>query len=162
MSRAIIIMGSDKDLEHVKAIAEKLGEFGIPSYRHAASAHKAPNLVKEILAMYDTQGEPTVYITVAGRSDALSAFVDFHSRYPVLACPPLPKPEDPLPAYMISTVDVPSGIGAGFFKYPESVAIAAAKILGMQDERIARNLDEYKSRMRIALEKTDVEVSKPA
>ena len=54
-----------------------------------ASAHKTPQKVLEILKEFEA--EKVVYVTVAGRSNALSAFVDANTSKPVIACPPYSK-----------------------------------------------------------------------
>ena len=47
--KAILIMGSTSDEHHAKKITEKLDEYGISWEQHAASAHKQPLKVLEIL-----------------------------------------------------------------------------------------------------------------
>ena len=41
-----------------------------------ASAHKAARYLLELLAAYEADPQPKVYITIAGRSNALSGMVD--------------------------------------------------------------------------------------
>ena len=47
--KAILIMGSTSDEHHAKKITDKLDEYGISWEQHAASAHKQPLKVLEIL-----------------------------------------------------------------------------------------------------------------
>ena len=47
--RTILIMGSTSDEPHAKKITNKLDEYNIPWEQHAASAHKQPLKVLEIL-----------------------------------------------------------------------------------------------------------------
>ena len=47
--KAILIMGSTADEPHAKKITDKLDDFGIDWEQHAASAHKQPLKVLEIL-----------------------------------------------------------------------------------------------------------------
>ena len=47
--KAILIMGSTADEPHAKKITDKLDDFGISWEQHAASAHKQPLKVLEIL-----------------------------------------------------------------------------------------------------------------
>ena len=67
-------MGSTSDEPHAKKITDKLDEYGIAWEQHAASAHKQPLKVLEILTA-NKDGKDIVYITIAGRSNALSGFV---------------------------------------------------------------------------------------
>ena len=47
--KTIIIMGSTSDEPHAKKITDKLDEYGITWEQHAASAHKQPLKVLDIL-----------------------------------------------------------------------------------------------------------------
>ena len=47
--KAVLIMGSTFDEPHAKKITDKLDEFEISWEQHAASAHKQPLKVLEIL-----------------------------------------------------------------------------------------------------------------
>ena len=47
--KTILIMGSTSDEPHAKKITDKLDEYGIEWEQHAASAHKQPLKVLEIL-----------------------------------------------------------------------------------------------------------------
>jgi len=86
MGEAVITIGSRKDLEHCKKISKTLERFGIECILRVASAHKVPLKVLEPINEYDR--EDVVFITGAGRSNALSGFVDAQTFCPVIACPP--------------------------------------------------------------------------
>ena len=47
--KAVLIMGSTSDEPHAKKITDKLDEYGITWEQYAASAHKQPLKVLEIL-----------------------------------------------------------------------------------------------------------------
>ena len=82
--KTVIIMGSTSDEPHAKKITDKLDEFNILWEQHAASAHKEPLKVLEILEANKSEKD-LVYITIAGRSNALSGFVAANSEHPTLA-----------------------------------------------------------------------------
>ncbi len=65
--KTVIIMGSTSDQPHAKKITDKLDEYGIAWTQHAASAHKQPLKVLEILTVNKDEKD-IVYITIAGRS----------------------------------------------------------------------------------------------
>ena len=69
--KAILIMGSTADEPHAKKITDKLDEYNIKWEQHAASAHKQPLKVLEILENNKSNND-IIYITIAGRSNALS------------------------------------------------------------------------------------------
>src|SRR5438105_548842 len=84
----VILMGSRSDLEHAQAIGKTLDKLGVAYEMRIGSAHKVPAYVLEILQQYEADPRPKVYITIAGRSNALSGFADAQVSAPVIACPP--------------------------------------------------------------------------
>ena len=58
--KTILIMGSTFDEPHAKKITDKLDEYNIPWEQHAASAHKQPLKVLEILE--SNKMKKTLYI----------------------------------------------------------------------------------------------------
>ena len=126
--KTVIIMGSTSDEPHAKKITDKLDEFNIPWEQHAASAHKEPLKVLEILAAH--QGEKgLVYITIAGRSNALSGFVAANSEHPTLACPPFSDKADML-VNIHSTLQMPSNTPVMTVIDPGNCALAVKRIFG--------------------------------
>lgn len=156
MSRVIIIMGSKSDLEFADRIAKALREFGVPFETRIASAHKTPEKVISILTENERKNEPIVYITVAGRSNALSGMVDANTRYPVIACPPYS--EKFAGADVFSSLRMPSGVAPVVVLEPEAAALAAVKILSLVDTTLAGKIAEYQKRMKERLEREDEEV----
>ncbi|MEM2108099.1 MAG: AIR carboxylase family protein [Candidatus Bathyarchaeia archaeon] len=152
--KAIILMGSEKDLEFCREIAKFLKIFGISYDFRVASAHKTPEKVMEILREYEK--EKIVYITVAGRSNALSAFVDAHTSKPVIACPPYSEKFGGADIY--SSLRVPSGIGSLITVEAEGAAIAAAKILALTDENVKKQVVSYQLEKKKELERADEKV----
>lgn len=125
----IIIMGSETDKPHADKIAAVLQKLGLKYHQRIGSAHKTPEHVLELVKEYNKLAKHIVYITVAGRSDALTAFVDAQTEFPVIACPP---PSDRFAGMdILSSLRVPSGIGSLVTLEPETAAIAAAKILAL-------------------------------
>ncbi len=135
-----IIMGSKSDLKHAQAIAEGLRAFGIESEIRVASAHKAARYLLDMLAEYEADPRPKVYITVAGRSNALSGMVDANVAAPVIACPPYSDRFGG--ADIFSSLRMPSGVAPAVVLEPKGAALLAAKILSLADpslrERIAQ------------------------
>jgi len=154
--KVVILMGSEKDLEFAREIGKRLEAFGLPHQFRVASAHKTPEKVLEILK--ENEGENVVFITVAGRSNALSAFVDAHTSKPVIACPPYS--ERFAGADIFSSLRVPSGIGSVVTLEPEGAAIAAAKILALEDRELAERVREYQLSKKREIEEADKSVRK--
>jgi len=127
--KAVIIMGSTSDEPHAKKITDKLDEYGITWEQHAASAHKEPLKVLGILDN-NKDGEDIVYITIAGRSNALSGFVAANSEIPTLACPPFSDKADML-VNIHSTLQMPSNTPVLTVVDPGNCALAVKRILGV-------------------------------
>ena len=154
--KAIILMGSDKDLIFSQKIANFLKLLGVNHEFRVASAHKTPEQVLKIIA--DFEKEKIVFITVAGRSNALSAFVDANSSNPVIACPPISEKFSG--ADIFSSLRVPSGIGSLVTIEPEGAAIATAKIFGLQDDKIRRLLLDYQLTKKKTIAQANEKISK--
>jgi 5-(carboxyamino)imidazole ribonucleotide mutase len=127
--KAIIIMGSTSDEPHAKKITDKLDDYNINWEQHAASAHKQPLKVLEIL-QENEEAENIVYITIAGRSNALSGFVAANSNFPTLGCPPFSGKADML-VNIHSTLQMPSNTPVLTVIDPGNCALAVKRILGV-------------------------------
>jgi 5-(carboxyamino)imidazole ribonucleotide mutase len=155
-SKAVILMGSERDLEFCREIARYLKGLEVNYVFRVASAHKTPEKVLEILKEFEK--ENVVYITVAGRSNALSAFVDANTAKPVIACPPYSEKFGGADIY--SSLRVPSGVGSVVTVEPEGAAIATAKIFAIEDQDLAKRVKEYQQAKKREIEKADVSVKK--
>lgn len=125
--KTIIIMGSTSDEPHAKKITNKLDEYGITWEQHAASAHKNPLKVLEILENNKDEKD-IVYITIAGRSNALSGFVAANCEFPTLGCPPFSDKTDML-VNIHSTLQMPSNTPVLTILDPGNCALAVKRIL---------------------------------
>jgi 5-(carboxyamino)imidazole ribonucleotide mutase len=153
-SQVIIIMGSKSDLSQAQSIVKTLKTLEISYQLRVCSAHKATQRLLEILYEYE-QGGPLVYITIAGRSNALSAVVDANTRYPVIACPPYSDRFAGMD--ILSSLRLPSGIASPTILEPEGAALLAAKMLALSDAQLQQRLLNYKERLVAELAKADEE-----
>jgi 5-(carboxyamino)imidazole ribonucleotide mutase len=154
--KAIIVMGSERDLDFSREIAKYLKLLGVSYEFRVASAHKTPEKVLEIIKGFEN--EKVVYVTVAGRSNALSAFVDGNSSKPVIACPPYSETYNGVDIF--SSLRVPSGIGSVVTIEPEGAAIAVAKIFALDDSAMAESVKNYQASKKKELEKANESVKK--
>ena len=155
-SKVVIIMGSEKDLEFSKEVAKNLKKLGVDYEFRVASAHKTPEKVLAILREFEKSS--VVYVTVAGRSNALSAFVDASTSKPVIACPPYSEKFGG--ADIFSSLRVPSGIGSVLTIEPEGAAIAAAKMFALNDNKMEKRVTDYQLGKKRELESADQKVRK--
>jgi len=151
--RVIILMGSKSDLEHVNKITAQLDKFGIAHVVRVASAHKSVRYLLGVLESYDQAGEATVYIAVAGRSNALAGMVDANTTWPVITCPPASTAYGG--ADIFSSLRMPSGVAPLVILEPDAAALAAAKILALQDPALASQVSRYQAEMTEAIVAAD-------
>lgn len=144
----IILMGSKADLDHSTKIADACRQFGLETVMRVGSAHKTADHTLAILRQYEADPRPKVYITVAGRSNALSGFADGTVSAPVIACPP--NLESLASVDIYSSLRMPSGIAPAVVLEPANAALLAAKILGLADADVR---EKVKANQKQALEK---------
>ena len=149
-------MGSERDLVFCSEISKYLKLLGVKYSFRVASAHKTPQQALAVLKEFEK--EKVVYVTVAGRSNALSAFVDANSSKPVIACPPYSEKYGGADIY--SSLRVPSGIGSTVTIEPEGAAIAAAKILALEDKELEKRVKDYQSAKKKELEEANSKLKK--
>ncbi len=136
----VILMGSPADRPHAQKIADAAQALGLQTVTRIGSAHKTPEHVLALLREYETDPRAHVYITVAGRSNALSGFVDGAVSAPVIACPP---PSDAFGGMdVLSSLRMPSAIACAVVLDPANAALLAAKILGLTDPAVRERVRE--------------------
>ena len=125
---AVIIAGSVKDQPFVDRIHEALKQQGIYTKTHVASAHKQTLKLLNLLKTYTSK--KIIYITVAGRSNALSGVVACNSKFPVIACPPFKDKLDMM-VNLHSTLQMPSHVPVMTILEPGNVAEAVQRIFDL-------------------------------
>ncbi len=138
MKKIVIIMGSSSDKPHADKIIAgmkqvdgyDISECSIDVY--TASAHKDPLKVLGVLDAHK-EHKALVYITIAGRSNALSGFCAANCTFPVIACPPFADKVDML-VNINSTLQMPSKTPVLTVIDPGNAALAALRILALADQ----------------------------
>ena len=127
--KVIILMGSESDSGFAKKITDHFDKDGIAWEQHVSSAHKQPKRVLEILeANANEQG--IIYVTLAGRSNALSGFVAANSNHPTVACPPFADKVDMM-VNIQSTLQMPSNTPVLTVLDPGNCAIAIKRMFAL-------------------------------
>ena len=148
----VILMGSPADREHANTIASAAKRFGLDVETRVSSAHRTPEHLLMILRTYEADTRPKVYITVAGRSNALSGFTDPQVSAPVIACPP-PGPD----LDVWSSLRMPPGVAPAVVLEPMNAALLAAKILSFDNPGVASAVATEQRRLRDRVLKSDAE-----
>uniref|UniRef100_UPI003217C583 AIR carboxylase family protein n=1 Tax=uncultured Draconibacterium sp. TaxID=1573823 RepID=UPI003217C583 len=144
MSKVVIIMGSKADLDWANKIVDTLNELDINSECFIASAHKVPLKCYDIIK--EQEKNNPVFITIAGMSNALSGFADAQTHCPVIACPPVG--DSFAGADIYSSLRMPSGVAPVVILNPKNAALAAAKILGLNDDKIRAGVQNFQNEQR--------------
>ena len=140
----VILMGSKADMEHCKKISDACKGFGIETVMRVGSAHKTAEHALVILREYEADARPKIYITVAGRSNALSGFTDGFVSAPVIACPPPSESFGGADVY--SSLRMPSGIAPAVVLEPFNAALLAAKIFGVANAEVREQVKASQKR----------------
>ena len=125
----IIILGSPADRPWGERIVQALAGLGVESELRVASAHKTPEHLLQLLRKWERQEGARVYVTVAGRSNALSGFVDAQVTWPVIACPPATDAFGGMD--LLSSLRMPRGVAPLVVLEPENAAMSAVKMLAL-------------------------------
>lgn len=130
MNKVIIISGSKADQDWVNKIETALDVQGIAHEWEACSAHKETRRLLELIDKWENSADSIVYVTVAGRSNALSGVVACNTKHPVLAVPPFKDKAD----FMVninSTLQMPSNTPVLTVLEPANAAQAIARIFAI-------------------------------
>lgn len=139
----LIILGSKSDAEVGRKAASMLKEFGIEHEMVVASAHRTPDLLRDLIRNTTAK----VFIAVAGLSAALPGTIAAHTLKPVIGVPVSGKVNlDSI----LSITQMPPGIpvAAVGLDRGENAAILAAQILAVSDERVAGKLKDHRDAMK--------------
>ena len=152
----VILMGSKADLAHCQKIADAARSFGLEVAIRIGSAHKTAEHTMAILRQFEGDARPKVYITVAGRSNALSGFTDGFVSAPVIACPPASEAFGG--ADVFSSLRMPGGVAPAVVLEPANAALLAAKILALRDDRVRAAVQDYQRKQAEKIVQDDAEL----
>ena len=127
----VILSGSDKDHKWVSKLRDNFENHNIYSAEYICSAHKKTKQLLRILDQYNNmKNRNVIYITVAGRSNALSGVVACNTHFPVIACPPFSDKTDMF-TNINSTLQMPSNVPVMTILEPVNVAISCQRIFSL-------------------------------
>lgn len=152
----VILMGSKADEGHCAKIAEAVRGFGLEVVLRVGSAHKTAEHTLRLLGEYEADFRPKIYITVAGRSNALSGFTDGFVSAPVIACPP--PGESFGGADIYSSLRMPSGVAPAVVLEPANAALLAAKIIGLADPDVRARVVEFQNKQAAKILEDDASI----
>jgi 5-(carboxyamino)imidazole ribonucleotide mutase len=144
-----IVMGSDSDLEIMKAAGKALEEFGIEYEIDVTSAHRSPDRTGEFARKAAERGI-RVIIAGAGGAAHLAGVIAAHTTLPVIG---VPIPSTSLNGLdsLLATVQMPAGIPVATVAIgapgATNAGILAAQIIGLADAGIGKKLSGHKEKL---------------
>jgi 5-(carboxyamino)imidazole ribonucleotide mutase len=144
-----IVMGSDTDLEIMRAAAQTLDEFGIPYEMDITSAHRSPARTAEYARRAAARGIKVI-IAGAGGAAHLAGVIAAETTLPVIG---VPIPSSSLQGLdsLLAIVQMPAGIPVATLAIGKAGAanagILAAQMLALADPPLARKLIAYKEKL---------------
>jgi 5-(carboxyamino)imidazole ribonucleotide mutase len=146
-TRVGILMGSDSDLEIMRAAAAVCEEFGVSCEMRVLSAHRTPRDTAEYAETAQQRGIEVI-IAGAGGAAHLPGVVAASTTLPVIGVPILSKSLNGMDS-LLSIVQMPPGvpvatvgIGAG-----RNAGLLAIQILATRDESLRAALGQFKQRL---------------
>lgn len=138
-----IILGSTSDMPVADKAKKILDQFTVEYDIKVASAHRTPDVVEDLVKNNDAH----VFIGVAGLAAALPGTIAAHTIKPVIGVPVSGKVNFDS---ILSIIQMPPGIptAAVGLDRGDNAALLALEILALQDETIAKELKEYRQKMR--------------
>lgn len=155
-----IIMGSKSDYEVMKECGETLKKFGVQYELLVSSAHRSPERTKEYVKSAEKKGAK-VFICAAGMAAHLAGAVCAITTKPVIGVPMGGGALGGIDA-LLSTVQMPAGMPVGTVAVGKAGAVNSAymamQILALNDEVLAKKLQEDREDKVRAVEKDSKEV----
>ena len=126
----VVIAGSKSDTEFVEKINSQLKLHNIDYVNYYHSAHKETLKVLEIINKYNARKEKTVFVTVAGLSNALGGVVASNTVKPVINCPPF---KDGINMFLNinSSLMMPSNVPSSMILRPDNLALFIRNIFNL-------------------------------
>jgi 5-(carboxyamino)imidazole ribonucleotide mutase len=149
-----IVMGSQSDLETMRAAATTLQELGVPFELKVVSAHRTPDLMFRYAAEAKGRGLRAI-IAGAGGAAHLPGMIATKTQLPVIGVPVESRALKGLDS-LLSIAQMPAGVPVGTMAIggAANAALYAARILALGDEALARKLDERTARIAAEVEST--------
>jgi 5-(carboxyamino)imidazole ribonucleotide mutase len=140
-----IIMGSDSDLEVMKAAADFLRHLDIPFELTVVSAHRTPIRMVEYATTARERGLKVI-IAGAGGAAHLPGMVAALTSLPVIGVPV--KSSNSIDGWdsILSILQMPNGVPVATVALngAKNAGILAAQIIGAFDGEIGQKMDQYK------------------
>ncbi|MCK8826877.1 5-(carboxyamino)imidazole ribonucleotide mutase [Natroniella acetigena] len=153
-----IIMGSDSDLPVMKEAAKILDQFEVDYELTVVSAHRTPERLYNYAKEAKEKGVDVI-IAGAGGAAHLPGMVASITTVPVIGVPVKTSTLNGVDS-LHSIVQMPGGVPVATVAIngAKNAGLLALQILGVAEQKISQQLEEYKENLRAKVEKTAAEV----
>jgi 5-(carboxyamino)imidazole ribonucleotide mutase len=141
-----IIMGSDSDLEIMRAAAQVLEEFGVAHEMRIVSAHRTPDAMADYARTARARGLKVI-IAGAGGAAHLPGMTAAHTILPVIGVPVSTKALSGVDS-LLSIVQMPGGVPVATVAIgsARNAGLLALQILGVSDPALQERLEAFRKR----------------
>ena len=133
--KIMIVLGSGSDIAIAEKAMDVLDKLEIPYSLKIASAHRTPNLVREIVSQ-GTDAGIEVFIGIAGLAAHLPGAIAAYTRRPVIGVPVDVKTGGIDALQSVVQMPYPSPIATVGIDRGDNAAILAAQFIGIHDEEV--------------------------
>lgn len=141
--KIMIILGSGSDIAIAEKAMDILDKLEIPYSLKIASAHRTPNLVREIVQQ-GTDAGIEVFIGIAGLAAHLPGTIAAYTPRPVIGVPVDVKTGGIDALQSIVQMPYPSPISTVGIDRGDNAAILAAQFIGLHDDEVHRKVIELR------------------
>ena len=151
-----IIMGSQSDWATLRHAAETLAALGVASETRIVSAHRTPTRMVDYATSARDRGLKVI-IAGAGGAAHLPGMVASLTPLPVFGVPVESQALKGMDS-LLSIVQMPGGIPVGTLAIGKAgainAALLAAAVIALSDAKVARALDDWRSRQSAGVAET--------
>ena len=133
--KIMIVLGSGSDIAVAEKAMDVLDKLEIPYSLKIASAHRTPNLVREIVSQ-GTDAGIEVFIGIAGLAAHLPGAIAAYTPRPVIGVPVDVKTGGMDALQSVVQMPYPSPIATVGIDRGDNAAILAAQFIGLHDEEV--------------------------
>ena len=137
--KIMIILGSGSDIAIAEKAMDVLDKLEIPYSLKIASAHRTPNLVREIVTQ-GTDAGIEVFIGIAGLAAHLPGAIAAYTPRPVIGVPVDVKTGGIDALYSVVQMPYPSPISTVGIDRGDNAAILAAQFMALHDDEIRKRV----------------------
>ena len=154
-----IIMGSQSDWPTMREAAVVLSDLGVPFETRIVSAHRTPDRLVEYAKTARDRGLQVI-IAGAGGAAHLPGMVASMTPLPVLGVPVESRTLKGLDS-LLSIVQMPGGVPVGTLAIgsagAKNAGLMAVSIVALQDDMLAKRLDNFRERQTDSVGETPVQ-----